>query len=608
MLSKVSFRFSFPRPISAKPLDQMSTSFFAPFSSPSNLNRPLVWYPGLMTHKEIINDIPSSPAFSPSYPHGPYRFLNREYFIVSYETDRNALRRIVPHPLIPNHYNTVLYEWIKMPDSSGFGNYQESGTVIPCFLPDGREVNYTAQMFLDCEPPIACGREIWGFPKKYALPKMDIHHDTVCGSLSYANQEIARGTMAYKYKEIPRSEALKSLQKLSCNLKIIPKYDLSGPEISQLVGYHLEDIEVIGAWSGPARLYLNSCVNAPTNELPVRRIIGGKHVLANLTLPYGEVLHDYIATRNNNNNNNNNRKEQSYVITSEKRTVVDQQKQGPTDTAPATLHPITLCNPIEEFDLTEEKVLALPSMPAISPSYPLRAPRLQNREMLIIVYETDRDALLPYMPEEVEADETNRVIIQWSNTEGTGLGAYSKCSLHVPCRLRKEKIDPKRIDNTDDKFIFSIMNIIDCSSTITIGREIFGQPTKFGYPMLSVNKDTLTATVKYGDQEVARASMTYKHRELDLSRAYRMLESKELNLKLIPDVRGEKAVAQLIENHFEEVHIRSAYCGPVRLDFVPHVNAPFSDLPVRSIIEGAHLLADVRMTPGSLIHDYLNPN
>jgi acetoacetate decarboxylase len=52
-----------------------------------------------------------------------------------------------------------------MPDSTGFGSYEESGTVIPCLTEDGEEVNFVLQMFLDCEPPIACGREIWGFPK-----------------------------------------------------------------------------------------------------------------------------------------------------------------------------------------------------------------------------------------------------------------------------------------------------------------------------------------------------------------------------------------------------------------------------------------------------------
>lgn len=35
-----------------------------------------------------------------------------------------------------------------MPDSTGFGSYQEAGTVIPCTF-EGKEVNFTTQMFLD---------------------------------------------------------------------------------------------------------------------------------------------------------------------------------------------------------------------------------------------------------------------------------------------------------------------------------------------------------------------------------------------------------------------------------------------------------------------------
>jgi hypothetical protein len=38
----------------------------------------------------------------------------------------------------------VHYEWIKMPDSSGFGSYTESGTVIPARL-RGEAVNFVAQ-------------------------------------------------------------------------------------------------------------------------------------------------------------------------------------------------------------------------------------------------------------------------------------------------------------------------------------------------------------------------------------------------------------------------------------------------------------------------------
>jgi acetoacetate decarboxylase len=52
---------------------------------------------------------------------------------------------------------------------------------------------------------------------------------------------------------------------------------------------------VKGFWSGPARLHLVPHVHAPGADFPVRRIIGGRHFIADLTLPYGRVAHDYQA-------------------------------------------------------------------------------------------------------------------------------------------------------------------------------------------------------------------------------------------------------------------------------------------------------------------------
>jgi acetoacetate decarboxylase len=31
-------------------------------------------------------------------------------------------------------------------------------------------------------------------------------------------------------------------------------------------------------------------------DLPVRSMLGGLHFIADLTLPYGRVIHDYLAT------------------------------------------------------------------------------------------------------------------------------------------------------------------------------------------------------------------------------------------------------------------------------------------------------------------------
>ena len=44
----------------------------------------------------------------------------------------------------------------------------------------------------------------------------------------------------------------------------------------------------------PARLHLIPHANAPVADLPVRRVVEGRHFIADLSLPYGRVLYDYL--------------------------------------------------------------------------------------------------------------------------------------------------------------------------------------------------------------------------------------------------------------------------------------------------------------------------
>jgi acetoacetate decarboxylase len=244
---------------------------------------------------------PSMPIASPSYPRGPYYFVDREYFIVTYISTPDAIREALPEPLEPDGSNIVLYEFIRMPDSSGFGDYTESGIVIPCLFQD-QHVNFTAQMYLDCEPPISGGREIWGFPKKHANPKLEVVSDTLTGTLEYAGQLVAMGTMGYKHKNLISQNnghddcqsIIAKLSKTQVNLKLIPNAD-GTLGIAQLVAYNMTEIKVHSAWSGPARLYLVPHVNAPVADLPVQSVIGGTHFVTDLALPYGRILFDYLA-------------------------------------------------------------------------------------------------------------------------------------------------------------------------------------------------------------------------------------------------------------------------------------------------------------------------
>ena len=50
-----------------------------------------------------------------------------------------------------------------------------------------------------------------------------------------------------------------------------------------------------GAWTGPASLNLWSHALAPVAELPVLEVVSAMHLIADLTLPLGKVVHDYLA-------------------------------------------------------------------------------------------------------------------------------------------------------------------------------------------------------------------------------------------------------------------------------------------------------------------------
>ena len=232
------------------------------------------------------------PLTNRAFPPGPYRFVNREYFVIQYRTDPEALRRIVPEPLELAEA-VVNYEFIRMPDSTGFGDYTESGQVIPVSF-RGQTGSFVHQMFLNDHPPIAGGRELWGFPKKLGQPKLAVEIDTLVGTLNYGSVRIATGTMGYKHRALDIEAEAKKLAAPNFLLKIIPHVDGTA-RICELVRYHCEDITVKGAWTGPAALDLFSHALAPVAELPVLQVLSAKHVVADLTLGLGTVVHDYLA-------------------------------------------------------------------------------------------------------------------------------------------------------------------------------------------------------------------------------------------------------------------------------------------------------------------------
>lgn len=248
-----------------------------------------------MTIEEIKINAFGMPFSCPSTIKMDYKFKKREYFTVSYETDVAVLQSLVPEPLKVVS-NIVKFEFMAMPDAYGFGSFHEAGQLIEVEFFEGEKGFYSHSMYVSDLAPIAAGREIWGYPKKYGQPTLMVDVDTLVGTLKYNNINVAIGTMGYKYQELSLAETRDVLEKKpTFLLKIIPDADGKRAAICQLVRCFLIDVIVHEAYSGPAALQLLEHALAPVTQLPVRKILGANHIIADVTLGFGEVVYDYLA-------------------------------------------------------------------------------------------------------------------------------------------------------------------------------------------------------------------------------------------------------------------------------------------------------------------------
>jgi acetoacetate decarboxylase len=233
----------------------------------------------------------TTPLGAPAFPRPPYRFTDREYLTITYRTDPEALRRIVPEPLRVTE-PLVRFEVMRMPDVSGLGDYTESGQMIHVEF-DGESAEYAHAMYVDSAPAIASGREIGAYPKKAGKPRLFIDSDTLAGTLDYGSLRVATATMGYKHEALDPAQAAAEIGVPTYQIKILPGYD-GRPRMCELVRTRITDLTVKGAWTGPARLQLFEHALAPLADLPVLEVVAASHVLTDLSLGRAEIVHNYL--------------------------------------------------------------------------------------------------------------------------------------------------------------------------------------------------------------------------------------------------------------------------------------------------------------------------
>jgi acetoacetate decarboxylase len=231
----------------------------------------------------------SMPSTSPFYPEPPFYFENNKIISVIFTTTKEALRELVPAPLVPNPQN-LGYIYIGILNVPQRGVYKEAGIGIPAFF--GEKIgNYLLYLYLDEAFAIVPGREIWGWPKKDAeiafIEEKDAYeakvrrYGTTIIGLSLDNLEVVQ--------PIPDSSNTPNF-----NLKIIPSVKKNNPpDVLQLTSSTVISKKK-ALFQGKANLVFNSSPDDPLSKLPIVDIMSGEQSIEDMSMDCGDVLFDYL--------------------------------------------------------------------------------------------------------------------------------------------------------------------------------------------------------------------------------------------------------------------------------------------------------------------------
>ena len=232
----------------------------------------------------------SMPSTSPFYPEPPFYFENNKIISIVFTTTKEALRELVPSPLLPNPQN-LAYIYLGILNVPQRGVYKEAGIGIPAFF--GEKIgNYLLYLYLDEAFAIVPGREIWGWPKKDAEITFSEGAGTYNASVKRAGATIISLSLdnLEVVEQIPDPSNTPNI-----NLKIIPSVKKGyPPDVLQLTTSTVLSRKK-ALFQGKATLVFNSSPDDPLDHLPVLDILSGEQSIEDMSMDCGDVLFDYLA-------------------------------------------------------------------------------------------------------------------------------------------------------------------------------------------------------------------------------------------------------------------------------------------------------------------------
>jgi acetoacetate decarboxylase len=241
----------------------------------------------------------SGPAWGALYPEPPHFYRNTSNLFMSYATNAEETRRLLPDGVSLLSDEARVIVWICDSPFGTFGPHQGAYAFIEVEF-EGRPFLYEAFLWVSSESALAAGRELWGDSKKLADISLRLEREEVVAEVSRTDaQPILRLRMRVEaWGEVAELPSYPGL----C-LKMIPS--AASPrswEVLQLVADEM-DIRPVIASDGRAEVFAGTGTIALTPDValdpvglltpigPVRAHFARLH----LELGMGAIVRDYLS-------------------------------------------------------------------------------------------------------------------------------------------------------------------------------------------------------------------------------------------------------------------------------------------------------------------------
>lgn len=241
---------------------------------------------------------------------------------------------------------------------------------------------------------------------------------------------------------------------------------------------------------------------------------------------------------------------------------------------------------------TPEEAWSTPWDAPLVPEFPFT---FRNVDVLTLAYRTHPEAVRALLPPPLEPINEWVLIHLYNMNDVEWLGSYNECNVMVGARLG---------ETTGG---YSPYLFLNSDVGLAHGREVHGQPKKFGEPGIEHRKDLIVGTLRRNDIEVITGTMAYKQTRgnLDDLKKATFDFSVNINYKVIPHIDDRPAIRQLTSRKLANMKVHECWSGPCTVELRPNAQAPVYKLPVVEMGDGYYWKADFTLIQGTIIHDYL---